>query len=66
MTDLRKAAEMALEVLENEARVNPFGVTDRLLEAIEPLRVALDKHKTRMARDKKRVKPRVPPWMVQP
>jgi hypothetical protein len=72
MTDLRKAAEMALGALEScDAQHASDGgrqyFDDRLVEpAVIALRAALDKHKKRMAREKKRVKPRVPPWMMQP
>jgi len=59
ITGLRKAAEMALEAFDSDN-------SDIQLRAATALRAALDKHKKRMARDKKRVKPRVPPWMMQP
>jgi hypothetical protein len=51
MSDLYKAAEQALEALENEERVDPYGVTDQLLEAIEPLRAALAQPSIKDTRD---------------
>jgi hypothetical protein len=59
ITGLRKAAEMALEAFDSDN-------SDIQLRAATALRAALDKHKKRMARDKKRMKPPVPRWMMRP
>lgn len=70
MTDLRKAAEDVLEhcteVVSGWQTLAPLSVTEAAVASLNNLRAALDKHKKRMAREKKRVKPRVPPWMMRP